>query len=89
MNGNNQIPSSNNPMTTKQWIFTNLLLAIPIANIVLLFIWAFSKNTNINKKNYAKSCLILIPIRFFIGLFIIFVIVVLLYSVPDSPYYTI
>ena len=38
------------PMTIKDWIITNLLMLIPIANIVLVFVWAFGSNVNKSKK---------------------------------------
>lgn len=46
-------------MTTAQWVGTLLLTAIPVANIVLLFVWAFG-NTNPNKSNWAKANLIIL-----------------------------
>lgn len=72
----NYIPQSadNRPlapiMTVGDWIITSLLLAIPIANIVLLFVWAFDSGTNPNKKNFARAALIFAAIAF--GLLIIF-----------------
>ncbi|HXL01056.1 MAG TPA: hypothetical protein PLE90_06615 [Dysgonamonadaceae bacterium] len=33
-------------------------MLIPIVNIVMLFIWAFDKNINPNKSNWAKASLI-------------------------------
>lgn len=45
-----------NQLSVKQWVFTILLLAIPIVNIVLLFIWAFGEKNN--KTNYARALLI-------------------------------
>jgi hypothetical protein len=34
-----------------------LLLAIPLVNIIMLFVWAFGDN-NVNKKNFGKAYLI-------------------------------
>lgn len=60
------------PLTVEQWLGTILLTAIPVVNIVLLLIWAFDGNTNINKRNYAKAQLIVVLIG--IGLSILFFI---------------
>ena len=47
------------PMTFKDWILTDLLLLIPIANIVLMFVWAFGKNVNKSKKAFFQAQLII------------------------------
>ena len=60
--------STTAPMSFGDWIVTLLLLMIPIANIVLLFVWAFSSETNLNKKNFAKAQLIFMGIGLFISI---------------------
>ena len=45
-------------MTTGDWLVTMLLTFIPIVGLVLLFVWAFSSDTNPNKANWAKATLI-------------------------------
>lgn len=35
-----------------------LLMVIPIANIVMLFVWGFGSSGNLNRKNWAKAALI-------------------------------
>lgn len=50
------------PLSLGQYIGMLLLLCIPIANIVLLFVWAFGSTVNLNKKNYARAMLILIGV---------------------------
>jgi nitrate reductase gamma subunit len=50
------------PMSVKDWLITLLLMAIPIVGIVLLFVYAFGNNENINKQNWAKAQLIMIGI---------------------------
>jgi hypothetical protein len=41
-----------------EWVITILLLAIPIVNLVLLFVWGFGGGANPNKANFAKASLI-------------------------------
>lgn len=50
------------PLSVGQFILMFILLSIPIANIVLLFVWAFGGDVNINKRNYARAVLILMLI---------------------------
>ena len=48
----------NEPLSVGGWIGTLILLAIPIVNIIMIFVWAFGKG-NISRKNYAIAALIL------------------------------
>lgn len=57
----------------KEWMITILLMAIPIVNIVMLFVWGFSGNTNRSKANYAKAALVWIGIG--IVLYILMIII--------------
>lgn len=45
-------------ITFKDWMITILLLAIPLVNLVMLFVWAFGGGTNPSKANYAKAALL-------------------------------
>lgn len=40
------------------WMLTIFLLAIPIVNIIMLFVWSFSGGTPVSKANFAKATLI-------------------------------
>lgn len=63
MNGQNQIGHQQAPIVSvKEWLITNLILMIPLVNIVMMLVWAFSSNTNPNKANYFKASLILFAI---------------------------
>ena len=52
--------SKEKPMTTGQFLGTILLGALPIAGLVLYIVWAFSSDTNINKRNFCRAQLIVI-----------------------------
>jgi uncharacterized membrane protein YvbJ len=63
------IPKYNNtkkpvtdPLSVKNYLGILFLMLIPVVNIILLFVWAFSDSTNINKSNFAKAYLIFILI---------------------------
>ena len=63
MNGQNQIDQPQAPVVSiKEWLLTNLILMIPLVNIVMMLVWAFGSNTNPNKANYFKATLILFAI---------------------------
>lgn len=44
------------------WIVTMILVAIPIINIIMLVVWAFSSSTPKSKANWAKATLLLMVI---------------------------
>lgn len=45
-------------MSLGDWIITMIVLAIPLVNIIMLFVWGFSSSTNPNKANFCKAYLI-------------------------------
>ncbi len=47
------------PMRKRDWLAVFVLCAIPVLNIVMLFIWSFSPNANKSKKSYAQLVLII------------------------------
>jgi hypothetical protein len=57
-------------MSVQDWLITLLIMAIPLVNIIMLFVWAFGNNDNPTRTNWAKAYLIMILIG--IGLSIIF-----------------
>ena len=65
------------PLRTGQYIGMFLLMAIPIANIVLLFVWAFGSDVNLNRRNYARAILLLMAISLGI-MIVVFIIAIAL-----------
>lgn len=45
-------------MSVQDWVITILISAIPLVGFIMLFIWAFGSNENVNKANWAKATLI-------------------------------
>ena len=63
MTEQNQIGHQKAPIVSvKEWLITNLIMMIPLVNIVMMLVWAFGSNTNPNKANYFKAGLILFAI---------------------------
>ena len=63
MNGQNQIGHQQAPVVSvKEWLLTNLIMMIPLVNLIMMLVWAFGSNTNPNKANYFKAALILFAI---------------------------
>jgi len=59
-------------VTIGDWIITFILMAIPVVNIIMIFVWAFGSGAPESKANWAKAVLI----WFLIGI----VLVVLFWS---------
>ena len=57
-------------MSVKDWLITLLVMLIPCVNIIMMFVWAFSKTENPNKSNYFKAYLIYYAISVVIGVVI-------------------
>lgn len=47
------------PLSVKEWALTIFISGLPLIGLILLLIWAFSDDTNIHKKNWAKGSLLL------------------------------
>jgi ABC-type multidrug transport system permease subunit len=60
-------------ISVKQWMLMMLIMVIPIVNIVMMFVWAFSDG-NPTKQNYFKASLLWAAIVFvlYILVFVIF-----------------
>lgn len=60
------------PMSMGDWILTILAAMIPCVGIILYFVWAFSKTTNVNRRNFCRAELIIMGIVF--AIYLIFVV---------------
>jgi len=61
------------PMSVKDWLITLLIMAIPLVGLVMLFVYAFGSDGNVNRRNWAKAQLIVMAIV--LGLVLICMIV--------------
>jgi len=50
------------PMSMGDWLLTLLAAMIPCVGIVLYFVWAFSKTTNVNRRNFCRAQLIIMGV---------------------------
>ena len=61
------------PMSVGNWMLTQFIAALPIAGIIMIFIWAFGSGHHPSKSNWAKACLIWFAIGLGLGLIIIII----------------
>lgn len=45
-----------------EWLVTSLIMAIPIVNIVMVFVWAFGGGAKKSKANFFKAAIIMMII---------------------------
>ncbi|MDX7986850.1 hypothetical protein FE392_05820 [Xenorhabdus sp. 12] len=67
-------------ISTKEWVWTIILIMIPFVNLVFLAYWSLSKSTNLNKKNYAIANWIVTVF----GLVLYVVLIIFALPKPDS-----
>lgn len=58
----------NETISVTDWIITFLITAIPLVNIIMLFVWSFGGNTPLTKRNWAKATLIIMAIAILISI---------------------
>lgn len=75
---------NNEQMTVGDWIVTYLLMLIPIANLVLLFIWAFGSDTKKSKKTWAKATLIFMAVGIILGILLSILVAIAGFSMFDN-----
>ena len=55
------------PVTLGNWMLTLLIMAIPLVNLIMLLVWAFSGSTPVSKANWVKATLLWMLIMIVIG----------------------
>lgn len=53
-----ETPDRNRTLGTGEWMITLLLFLLPLVNIILMAVFAFSANGNIHRRNFARACLL-------------------------------
>lgn len=66
------------------WLITLLITAIPGINLIMLFVWSFSRNTDPGRKNWAKAMLILLVLSLILGILALSIFGTVIYSFLSS-----
>jgi len=80
---NYYVQSMDAPLSVGNYLVMFLLMGIPFANMIVLFIWAFGNGVNQNRKNYARAMLILWLIA--VVIFTVFFIFAIMLSFNNYP----
>lgn len=57
-------PELEEPVKLGEWLIAMLVMCVPCVNIVMMFVWAFSKSEKKSKSNFFKAELIVMGIMF-------------------------
>jgi heme/copper-type cytochrome/quinol oxidase subunit 2 len=52
------IMENEKPTSVLNWMMTQLLTAIPVIGLIMLFVWAFGGGAEISKRNWARATLL-------------------------------
>lgn len=50
------------PITVGGYLIMFLIMCIPVVNLVILLLWAFGKNGNVNRRNFSRAALVYVAI---------------------------
>ena len=64
------IPEQYEPISMWGYLGYSILFALPIIGVIMIFVFSFSKDENINVRNYAKSYILIYVIVCLLGCFI-------------------
>jgi len=72
--------SNESILSIGSYIGIMIISAIPIVGFIMLLVWSFSSNVNMNKKNFAIAMLVMGIVMFIITLLILFINAIMLRS---------
>ena len=75
------------PVTMGEWLITMLIMLIPCVNIIMVFVWAFSRKEKKSKSNYFKAYLIYMAVAVVLYLLLVLMLGISLYTISGSYYY--
>ena len=72
------------PLKTSDFLVLNLLNMIPLVGLILMLMWSFSDNVNLNRKNFCRAYLIMYAISFVLSILFVILYVIILGALFSS-----
>ena len=72
------------PVSVANWIFTFIILAIPLVNLIMLIIWAVGGTSYPSKKTFAQANFVILGIAFCISVVIAILWPALIHHKPPT-----
>lgn len=73
------------PVSVGDWILTFLILALPVINIIMAFVWGFSDSTHPSKRSFCQAALIMWGISIVLSIIVFGILVVLGVALSSAP----
>ena len=78
-------PADTAPLKTSDYVVMLLLAAIPLVGLILMIVWAFASDGNLNRRNFCRAQLIMMIISTVLSLIVLIIYGVIIASVFSSP----
>lgn len=72
------------PLKTIDYLVLMILSSVPLLGWILLLVWAFSSNTNVNRRNFCRAQLIMVAINLLASVLLVAMYAILLGSATGS-----
>ncbi|MBE6560483.1 MAG: zinc ribbon domain-containing protein [Ruminococcaceae bacterium] len=72
------------PLKTSDFLILHLLNMIPLVGLILMLMWSFSDNVNLNRKNFCRAYLIMYAISFVLSILFVILYVIILGALFSS-----
>lgn len=80
------INKHNKPLSTLSFLAMQVMLLIPVVNVVLLLVWSFRKDTNANRRAFARSALVWFIVFCVVLLFVLLTFIFMGYPVSINAF---
>ena len=74
-------PADTAPLSTADYLILHLVNMIPLVGFILMLMWSFSDNVNLNRRNFCRAYLIVYAVSFILSIFLIALYAVILGTV--------
>lgn len=82
------LPEDIAPLKTSDYLLMLLVTSLPFVGFILLLIWAFASDTNANRRNFSRACLIATAIVWVIAMLLSSALVGLNVSLEDMDFHS-
>ncbi len=72
------------PMTTGDYFWMMLVLAIPLVGFICTLVWAFGSNVNVNRRNFCRATLIWMLVGIVLTIVLSILLAVLGFTLGDA-----
>lgn len=83
-NGHMDDMADKKPVSIGEWILIEIIMLVPIVNLIVLLIWALDENVNKSKSNFCKAKLIMMVATTVIGIILVVIAIAMVGSLTHG-----